>query len=983
MLTVIALSVLVAGLPSPTGGAIYQSGVTDLAPTYVNPSCAPVAVLGINLSQNAGEVLQTVTLTFTDYGSDGRFTTGDLLSLGTDSSSGVALYSDNKTSGTFGEMDANDSDARLSAQPSWTVQGGNYRVTLTMQGIPIPADDLGNNSGPDFFVVVRTSSSASDGDDFTVTLFSDNITTDGGPVAFTTTSTDRIIVDAVDPKADAGPDLTTDEGAETSFFGGASTDNIALANYSWFFGDFVQDIRAFGMSVTHTYQYPGTYIAVLNVTDIAGNSDEDTATVMVRNVNQPPTIISTAPTSAVQGETYFYLCQAADPDGDSLKFALLEGPANMTIDPRLGLVVWMPGMWELGGWQVAISVSDGTTSVKQYYMINVANVNDPPFFESSPVLIGIQNEPYNYWAEAKDPDFDVQLVYSLVTGPKGMTVTPYTGLATWTPASDQVGLNRVVLAASDGFYTAYQDFMVNVSNSNDPPVILSVPLTAAQQGMPYAYRVKAFDPDGDELAFYLNPAPANMTVDTKTGAISWTPGSDQVGTALVRLEVRDDRGGSANQTFYIDVANINDAPVVNSVPPVYAKQGSPYTYRLQATDPDGDPLTYTLLAGPKGLVMNSSFGTLEWIPRQESVGRNQVVVEVSDGRGGLALQSFAVMVQDVNDAPVVTGDIAPFAFQNKAYVSQVVAYDPDGDDISFTLITQLPNMDLDRRTGILVWYPSKAQVGQYRIAIRVTDQNGTSVDAYFNITVLGTNDPPSVEPIGLLKAREGERFAYCVVASDPDCDAMSFYSDSKIFKINRTSGDISFVPAARDVGTHEFAVNVIDACGMNQTVTGVMVISARPASTPASKIAGFGLAGIAGFSGWAIVGVAILAAVVLTADYLRLRGGSDAPVEPDDRAAGAKEPGTGGPVREGARRDAREGAGTDRKDGEGGRAAEDRQARPGSRKCAGCRQTVNINATADNHACSCGAVYHKDCLRKMGNKCAACGRGKDDRKKGK
>jgi hypothetical protein len=339
---------------------------------------------------------------------------------------------------------------------------------------------------------------------------------------------------------------------------------------------------------------------------------------------------------------------------------------------------------------------------------------------------------------------------------------------------------------------------------------------------------------------------------------------------------------------------------------------------------------------------------------------------------------------------VVLGDLAPFAYQCRTYVSQIQAYDPDGDDLVYTLITQLPNMELDRHSGILVWLPSKSQVGQYRIAARVTDQNGTSTDSYFNITVLGTNDPPVAGSIGLLKGREGQRFYYRVKASDPDGDQISFNTDSRLFKINATSGEIIFTPGARSVGAHQFTVTVIDPGGLNDTVTGVLEIAGKPAAPPTSKAAGFGLAGVGGFNVWAIVAVAAGAGLLLVTDYLyRLRLEQEAmPQEPVWTDRGVPE------RRERAGRDRAHRAGVGQAiklgtgmDGKGGEVEPEREAerlgKPGSRKCAGCRQTININATADNHACACGAVYHKDCLRKMGNKCAACGRGKDERKKGK
>jgi Putative Ig domain len=69
-----------------------------------------------------------------------------------------------------------------------------------------------------------------------------------------------------------------------------------------------------------------------------------------------------------------------------------------------------------------------------------------------------------------------------------------------------------------------------------------------------------------------------------------------------------------------------------------------YTYQVQAVDPDGDPLTYRLVAGPKGMQIDPTTGLLTWNPDADQVGRYEIEVEVSDGRGGIDKQSFTLEV---------------------------------------------------------------------------------------------------------------------------------------------------------------------------------------------------------------------------------------------------------------------------------------------------------------------------------------------------
>ena len=875
---------LLAGLPLlGVHASVYQASAESVAPQWINASSRPVAVIGLNLSQNSGEKLLGVGVNFTDVGSDGDFDISDLAPLSTDVSSGVALYMDNKTGGRYGEFDRDDLLVPLASVPQWGCATFEFSTLLSTGGTSIPANDLGNNTGPDFFVVIRTSATPSGGDDFTVSLGPGDVRTDTGPLDFPPVQTPAMVFDTVSPRADGGPDVSLDEGVETGLSAAGSSDDVGIANYTWTFGDFGPDNQRYGVYVTYTFSTPGRFFVLLDVTDYAGNSDEHVLLVTVRNLNQPPVINSSPPRTAVQGSPYVYLVQASDPDGDTLRFMKLEGPTDLFINSTNGLAVWVPGPSDSGSLQVSLAVTDNRSApVSQRFRIDVQSVNNPPAFVSLPVLIATQKQLYVYKAEARDPENN-QLAYLLVAGPRGMTVGQYTGEVRWTPASDQVGPNRIVISASDGPYTVYQDFCVTVINSNDAPVITSQPVTTALQGIAYSYQVQASDPDGDELRYCFTASPSGMRISSTLGQISWTPSSDQVGNNLVALDVTDGHGGKTPQSFLVNVVNVNDPPVIISSPPGPAKQGVPFSHQVLVFDPDGDPVKLSLLSYPSGMAIDASSGLIGWVPGQESVGQVSVTVLASDGNGGIDVRSFQLAVQDTNDLPVVLGDIEPVAYQDRPYITQVRAFDPDGDQLTYTLINQLEDISLDKHTGTLVWFPKIPQ--NVTMTIRITDENSSDVYAYFNVSVRPSPEPPDVEPIGLLHARVGMPFSYRVVASGPDGGRLRFAASTKLFRINSTSGLISFTPGKGDVGAHEFTVDVSDAGGLNTAVSGVLVVEEETGGLSLSKIAGFGLAGMGGSDPRLILAITLLMGGILFYQYARLRR-RDAQERPGEEAPG-------------------------------------------------------------------------------------------------
>jgi hypothetical protein len=77
----------------------------------------------------------------------------------------------------------------------------------------------------------------------------------------------------------------------------------------------------------------------------------------------------------------------------------------------------------------------------------------------------------------------------------------------------------------------------------------------------YSYDVDATDDDnGDTLSYFLDTAPAGMTINSGSGLIQWTPTDLQLGDHAVTVRVDDVAGSSDTQSFVItvDAATFNE-----------------------------------------------------------------------------------------------------------------------------------------------------------------------------------------------------------------------------------------------------------------------------------------------------------------------------------------------------------------------------------------------------------------------------------------
>jgi len=139
-----------------------------------------------------------------------------------------------------------------------------------------------------------------------------------------------------------------------------------------------------------------------------------------------------------------------------------------------------------------------------------------------------------------------------------------------------------------------------------------------------------------------------MTIDASTGLITWTPTLGQVGNTSVTVRVADSGGLFAEQGFTIAVTApgpVNQPPSITSTPVTTAIADTPYSYDLDATDPNpGDTLTWSLLTAPAGMTIDPATGLIQWTPSAAQAGDHPVEVKVQDAGGLFATQTYTLTV---------------------------------------------------------------------------------------------------------------------------------------------------------------------------------------------------------------------------------------------------------------------------------------------------------------------------------------------------
>ncbi|TKB70403.1 MAG: hypothetical protein E8D45_13255, partial [Nitrospira sp.] len=325
-------------------------------------------------------------------------------------------------------------------------------------------------------------------------------------------------------------------------------------------------------------------------------------TPIVPGANQPPTITSAPVTTATAGVPYTYDVDATDPNGDVLTYSLQMAPPGMTISSTTGVITWTPTVPQAPFQGVVVRATDtGGLYDPQAFIITV---NGPPVILSTPILTAQAGVAYNYQVLATDVNGG-SLTYSLVAPiPAGMTIDVTTGVISWLPTAGQAGANPVTVRVTDPTALfAPQVFTVTVTAANVAPVITSTAVLTGTVGVAYSYPVTATDANGDTITYSLVAGfPTGMTISPTTGLISWTPTAAQVGANAVTVRATDPGGLFAAQPFTVTVAAAAAAPVITSTAVTTGTVGVAYSYDVNATDANGDTITYSLVAGfPTGM----------------------------------------------------------------------------------------------------------------------------------------------------------------------------------------------------------------------------------------------------------------------------------------------------------------------------------------------------------------------------------------------
>ena len=390
---------------------------------------------------------------------------------------------------------------------------------------------------------------------------------------------------------------------------------------------------------------------------------------------------------------------------------------------------------------------------------------------------------------ASDPDGD-PFTYTWTW--TGGSIADNGSTVTWTAPTGFIGTYTIMVTVSDDKGgTASRSVTVTATDGNSIPQIsdLFAGLTTVVPGGNTGIQCIANDSDGDSLTYTWTSTGGSIT---GTGSIvGWTAPAVS-GAYTISVTVSDGKGGTASRSVTVTATDTsNQNPVITSLTanPTTVMSGGSSTLQCIASDPDGDPLSYSWKAskgscGEFGIPLEWNAGTgstATWIASSTG-GTYCIRVTVSDGQGGTATKHINIAA---NSNPTISSLLPnpTMVAPSGSVTFTCTASDPDGDTLSYMWDT------CSGTTGCPSWMHEKcgsisstgssitwtAPSGSKTCTIEVTVSDGRGGTATKSTQIVVNSNPlitsllPTKSTVHLM-----ESITVTCTASDPDGDTLSY-----------------------------------------------------------------------------------------------------------------------------------------------------------------------------------------------------------------
>jgi cellulose biosynthesis protein BcsQ len=580
------------------------------------------------------------------------------------------------------------------------------------------------------------------------------------------------------------------------------------------------------------YSGPDSFTFLVN----DGTVDSNTVSISlsVEAVNDPPVANQQSAMTRVDRSVFITLT-GSDVDSDKLKYSIATQPEHGTLTfgsnfDANGKLTYTPNSNFTGKDSFTFKLNDGDVDSAPATVTLNMTPNHVPMGDLQSVTTA-EDTPTVINLTGSDPDGDT-VIYSVVTVPSHGSLSGTAPNLTYSPNKNFSGPDSFTFKVNDGTAdSALTTVAITITPLNDPPVANNIEITAMED-MPIPVLLAGIDPDGDSLTYSIVTKPSNGTLSGTAPSLTYTPNTNFNGLDNFTFKVSDGKLSSIPGTVSLVVTPVDDLPIADAAN-VSVPEDTVLHILLTGSDPDGDPLTYSVLRTPIHGKLSGTAPNLTYTPDPNFSWLDSFTFRVNDGTSNSLPATVMISVVPVNDPPTAKDDKIVTKEDTPATID-VLANDIEVDNELLTIseVSKSKGGSVTiNNDGTLTYVPNPNFYGTDSFTYTVTDREGEKDTATVRVEVSPVNDPPVIISKPVTEAMVGVLYSYNVRVEEPDKEdklTYSLISQPAGMKIDSLTGLIQWTPVETQQATHNVVVKVVDSNSVPASDTQEFTVIVNP-----------------------------------------------------------------------------------------------------------------------------------------------------------
>ncbi len=449
------------------------------------------------------------------------------------------------------------------------------------------------------------------------------------------------------------------------------------------------------------------------------------------------TLNGVATTSGLASQAWFEYGPSASFGSSTAKTSITATTATKVMTSALtGLLPHATYSFRLMVENAAGKVASGVLTFNTPNTTPIATAGSAKLAEDTPTVLAL-----------KGSDGDKEAItYTITAMPSHGSLAFGSGVWTYTPAANYVGLDSFMFAATDGVATSPPvAFALTITAVNDAPVA-TAGSASGPEDTDIVGNVSATDPEGDAIVSYdVEDYPSHGELNLAgNGAYTYTPESNYVGSDSFTFTATNAAGTSTPALFTLSLTGTPDAPVASNSS-AWTSLDTAANGQASASDPDGDSITFTKLTDPlpaHGTATLSPAGAWTFNPVTGYAGTASFTFKVNDGGTDSNIATITIVI-----GAAVANNATFTGVRDDLITGTLSATEPNSLPLTYQLDQPAENGDVSvLPDGTFYYNPNPDFIGIDSFTFQA--DNGTALSNPATITLIVTERPPDWAWIG-------------------------------------------------------------------------------------------------------------------------------------------------------------------------------------------------------------------------------------------